>query len=63
MAADDRDRGDRLAIRDLVENRAVWRDAGDWERFATVWPWAARRSTRSTLPPASRSTRGCSPPN
>lgn len=27
----------RLAIRDLVENWAVWRDAGDWERFATVW--------------------------
>jgi SnoaL-like domain len=24
-------------IRDLVENWAVWRDAGDWERFATVW--------------------------
>jgi hypothetical protein len=28
---------DRVAIRDLVENWAVWRDAGDWERFATVW--------------------------
>lgn len=28
---------DRLAIRDLVENWAVWRDAGDWERFATCW--------------------------
>jgi hypothetical protein len=28
---------DRLAIRDLIENWAVWRDAGDWERFATVW--------------------------
>ena len=28
---------DRLAIRDLVENWAVWRDAGDWERFATLW--------------------------
>ena len=28
---------DRLAIRDLVENWAVWRDAGDWERFANVW--------------------------
>ncbi|MBW7974549.1 nuclear transport factor 2 family protein [Bradyrhizobium sp. BR 10289] len=28
---------DRLAIRDLVENWALWRDAGDWERFATVW--------------------------
>jgi hypothetical protein len=28
---------DRQAIRDLVENWAVWRDAGDWERFRTLW--------------------------
>jgi 2,4-dienoyl-CoA reductase-like NADH-dependent reductase (Old Yellow Enzyme family) len=28
---------DRAAIRRLVENWALWRDAGDWERFATVW--------------------------
>ena len=28
---------DKLAIREIVENWAVWRDAGDWERFATVW--------------------------
>jgi hypothetical protein len=28
---------DRLAIRDLVENWALWRDAGDWERFQSVW--------------------------
>jgi len=28
---------DRLAIRALVENWAVWRDAGDWERFRTCW--------------------------
>jgi hypothetical protein len=28
---------DRLAIRDLVENWVVWRDAGDWERFRSVW--------------------------
>ncbi|HEY1565976.1 MAG TPA: nuclear transport factor 2 family protein [Solirubrobacteraceae bacterium] len=28
---------DTRAIRDLVENWVVWRDAGDWERFATVW--------------------------
>jgi hypothetical protein len=25
------------AIKQLVENWAVWRDAGDWERFRTVW--------------------------
>jgi hypothetical protein len=28
---------DRLQIRDLIENWALWRDAGDWERFQTVW--------------------------
>jgi hypothetical protein len=28
---------DRPAIRELVESWAVWRDAGDWERFRTVW--------------------------
>jgi hypothetical protein len=31
------DRDARLAIRDLIENWVVWRDAGDWERFAGVW--------------------------
>ena len=28
---------DRQAIRELVENWVVWRDAGDWDRFRTVW--------------------------
>ncbi len=28
---------DRLAIRALVENWVVWRDAGMWDRFRTVW--------------------------
>ena len=28
---------EELLIRQLVERWAVWRDAGDWERFATVW--------------------------
>jgi hypothetical protein len=28
---------DTRAIREVVENWALWRDAGDWERFATVW--------------------------
>jgi len=28
---------DKLAIREIVENWVVWRDTGDWERFATVW--------------------------
>ena len=28
---------DARAIREVVDNWALWRDAGDWERFATVW--------------------------
>jgi SnoaL-like domain len=28
---------DRQVIRELVENWVVWRDAGDWARFRTVW--------------------------
>ncbi len=28
---------DRLAISEVVQNWALWRDAGDWERFRTVW--------------------------
>ena len=28
---------DRQLIRELVDNWVVWRDAGDWDRFRTVW--------------------------
>jgi hypothetical protein len=28
---------DRHLISELVQNWAVWRDAGDWDRFATLW--------------------------
>ena len=28
---------DELRIRQTIERWAVWRDAGDWTRFATVW--------------------------
>jgi hypothetical protein len=28
---------DRLAIAALVNNWAVWRDAGDWDSFRTLW--------------------------
>ena len=28
---------DTLAIREVIENWALWRDAGEWDRFATVW--------------------------
>jgi hypothetical protein len=28
---------ERLAIAEVVQNWALWRDAGDWDRFRTVW--------------------------
>ena len=28
---------DRLTIREVIENWALWRDAGDWDRFRKVW--------------------------
>jgi SnoaL-like domain len=28
---------DRLAVIEVVHNWALWRDAGDWERFRSVW--------------------------
>ncbi len=38
-ATDRKDSGleDRLAIRELIENWVVWRDAGHWDKFRTVW--------------------------
>ena len=30
-------RHDKMDIREILEKWAVYRDAGDWERFATVW--------------------------
>ncbi|GAA6206811.1 nuclear transport factor 2 family protein [Cognatishimia sp. WU-CL00825] len=28
---------DRLELRQLIDNWAIWRDAGMWEKFRTVW--------------------------
>ena len=28
---------DRLLLRELIENWAIWRDAGFWDKFRTVW--------------------------
>jgi len=37
---------DKLRIREVIENWAVWRDAGEWERFKTVWhPGAVMMAT------------------
>ena len=33
---------DRLEIRDLLENWVIWRDSGQWDRFATLWHSDAR---------------------
>lgn len=41
------DTADRLAIRELLENWVVWRDAGDWARFRTVWHDDGRMLSRA----------------
>jgi hypothetical protein len=28
---------DKLAIRELIDNWIIWSDAGEWERFRTIW--------------------------
>jgi hypothetical protein len=33
---------DRQCIRELVDDWVLWRDAGDWERFRTVWHQGGR---------------------
>jgi len=37
MPATDNGIEDDRLIRELLQNWAIWRDAGDWERFRTVW--------------------------
>ena len=37
LGGQDRLTHDRLAIVQVVHDWAIWRDAGDWERFRTVW--------------------------
>src|SRR5215470_1167101 len=38
MNVEDRDNlVERILVRELVENWAVFRDAGDWDRFRTLW--------------------------
>jgi hypothetical protein len=35
---------DRTLIREIIENWAVWRDSGDWERLAGTWHSDGRMS-------------------
>jgi hypothetical protein len=44
---------ERLAIREVVENWALWRDAGDWERFAGCWTHDGRMMATWFQGPAS----------
>jgi hypothetical protein len=44
---------DDLALRRLVQDWAVWRDAGDWDRFATCWHADARMMATWFQGPAS----------
>ena len=37
MPAMSQNLADQLAIRELIENWAVWRDSFQWDRFRTVW--------------------------
>jgi hypothetical protein len=36
---------DRLEIRELIDNWALWRDAGAWEKLATLWHPRGRMTT------------------
>ena len=36
---------DQQAIRQLIENWVLWRDAGEWDRLATVWHPEGRMMT------------------
>lgn len=35
---------DKLEIREAIENWAIWRDAGNWDRFRTLWHPEGRMS-------------------
>jgi hypothetical protein len=34
---DDKEWLDRQSIHELIQNRVIWRDGGDWERFKSLW--------------------------
>lgn len=45
---------DDTAIRHLVQNWAVWRDTGDWDRFAELWHPEGEMATTFFKGPAAR---------
>ena len=36
---------DRFEIRQLIDDWVLWRDAGEWDRFATIWHKEGRMNT------------------
>ena len=44
-------RDDHSAIRELIERWVVWRDAGEWERFRTLWHDDGRMAATWTQSP------------
>jgi hypothetical protein len=42
---------DRVAIRELIDRWVIWRDAGDWDRFRTLWHDDGVMSATWTLSP------------
>ena len=45
---------ERMHIREVIENWALWRDAGDWERYRTVWHSEGRMMATWFQGPAER---------
>ena len=43
---------DQLEIRTLIENWVLWRDAGEWDRFAALWHRDGRMITTWSQAPA-----------
>jgi hypothetical protein len=43
---------DQFEIRTLIENWVLWRDSGDWDRFATLWHPQGRMVTTWSQSPA-----------
>lgn len=50
---------DKQAIGELLQNWVIWRDAGDWERFATVWHADGRMNATWFQAPAAEFIAGC----
>ncbi|GLS98918.1 hypothetical protein GCM10007897_02960 [Sphingobium jiangsuense] len=50
---------DKAAIAELLQNWVIWRDAGEWDRFATVWHQDGRMSATWFRAGAAEFIEGC----